>query len=157
MTFVNPSSNGGGSSTAKKTTPAADTVHYKGKVPAATGDLKNVLSCMADECSGVTVTSTSEPIPQHPHGTPHADGEAADLRANSADQARQLLQCASDCGAQYGKNEVLHPSAHSTHMHVHIQTIPGLDSHHHHAGGRGDLPTPNLPDAGNKPDSGNNP
>jgi hypothetical protein len=110
------------------------TIQYKDDVPEADGKLKELLGCIAN-CgrTSITVTSTSEAIPQHPDGTPHAEGEAADLRVPPK-QAEKVLQCASQCGAGFGLNEFEHPSKQATGGHVHVQTGPGK------GGSRGDLP-----------------
>ena len=116
--------------------PAAPDVQYKNGVPAASGQLQSMLTCV-QQCAGqrVTVTSTHEDVPQHGADTPHGRGEAADLRVAPGTE-REVLQCAANCGARFGQNEVAHPSAHATGPHVHIQTGPGVH------GGRGDLPQP---------------
>jgi RHS repeat-associated protein len=113
-----------------------DVLQYKANVPAATGPLERMLSC-TQQCSGqhITVTSTNEPIPQHPDDTPHSRGEAADLRVDPGTE-NEVLQCAANCGAGFGQNERTHPSAHATAPHVHVQIVPGR------RGGRGDLPPP---------------
>jgi hypothetical protein len=91
------------------------------------------------QCPGerITVTSTNEPIPQHPSDSAHGRGEAADLRVTPGHE-QQVLQCAANCGAGYGQNERAHPSAHATAPHDHIQVGPGVN------GGRGDLPPPEV-------------
>jgi len=102
-------------------------------VPAPTGALAALLTC-AENCLGsiLTITSTSEPIPQHPRNSPHGRGEAADMRSPS--NVSKLLCCLSQCGAGFALDEAAHPSAHATGPHVHAQTGPGRN------GGRGDLP-----------------
>jgi RHS repeat-associated protein len=102
-------------------------------IPPPTGALAALLTC-AEDCLGsiLTITSTSEPIPQHPRNSPHGRGEAADMRSPS--NVSKLLCCLSQCGAGFALDEAAHPSAHATGPHVHAQTGPGRN------GGRGDLP-----------------
>ena len=102
-------------------------------IPAPTGALAALLTC-AENCLGsiLTITSTSEPIPQHPKNSPHGRGEAADMRSPS--NVSKLLCCLSQCGAGFALDEAAHPSAHATGPHVHAQTGPGRN------GGHGDLP-----------------
>jgi RHS repeat-associated protein len=86
------------------------------------------------QCLGqpFVITSTHEPTPQHPPGTPHASGQAFDIRfPNQPDKA---LCCAKKCGAGFGLNEYRSPSPRATGGHVHIQIPPGR------RGGSGDLP-----------------
>ena len=140
-TFVNSNDAAGGGNAR-----APGQITYQSKVPAATGQLDTVLKCMASTCPGsaITVTSTSEPTKVHKPDDPHLAGQAADLKASDNQQATRLLTCASNCGALYGKNEVIHPSSNATGPHVHIQTVPGLGPTHEHNGGRGDLPQPQV-------------
>ncbi len=94
-----------------------------------------MLACTA-KCGDakLRVTSTSEAIPQHPEGTPHRMGEAADVTVKPGTEKR-VLQCAALCGAKFGQDEGAHPiPGHTTGPHIHLQTVPGL------LGGRGDLP-----------------
>ena len=49
----------------------------------------------------LTVTSTSEDIPEHPSGTPHRRGVAVDLQYDSVN-ADKILCAASGCGAGFG-------------------------------------------------------
>jgi RHS repeat-associated protein len=98
----------------------------------ATGPILPVLKCM-QTCSKLVVSSTSEDTPVHKAGTPHRLNKAADLEVRPG-QEGATLKCAAQCGAHFGLNERLHPSAHSTGAHVHIQVTPGR------RGGRGDLP-----------------
>jgi RHS repeat-associated protein len=121
---------------------SASGLDYKTGVPHATGDLLDVLVC-TQRCAGdvnATVTSTHEKLPNGKHGpgTPHAKGEAADLRVPKGKES-EVLQCAASCGAKFGLNERLHPSGPGVLPHVHIQTVPGT------RGGRGDLPQPYDP------------
>lgn len=117
--------------------PQQQVLQYKPKIPQATGRLAELLNCVQQQCPGerITVTSTNEPIPQHPSNSAHGRSEAADLRVTPGHE-QQVLQCASNCGAGYGQNERDHPSAHATAPHDHIQLGPGIN------GGRGDLPPP---------------
>jgi RHS repeat-associated protein len=108
----------------------------------ATGELKTVLAC-TQSCVGkeFTVTSTSEPVKGHPDlhgpGTPHGEGEAADIRLSGGKaDVGKAVQCAANCGAKAAFDEYNHPSAHATGPHLHIQTVPTK------SGGRGDLPEP---------------
>ncbi len=102
-------------------------------IPAPSGALDALLTC-TENCLGatLTITSTSEPIPQHPLNSPHGKGLAADIRYPSNPQ--KLLCCASKCGAGFGLDEGAHPSAHATAPHIHIQLNLGRN------GGHGDLP-----------------
>jgi RHS repeat-associated protein len=81
------------------------------------------------------ITSTDEPVREHPEGSVHRRGEAFDVTVPQS-RIRELLQCGADCGAGYAQNEHDHPSSESNGGHVHIQTVPGK------GGGRGDLPKP---------------
>ena len=112
---------------------------YKPGTPPASPPLADLLRCIQN-CLGqpLTITSTSEPIPQHPPGTPHRNGVAADVRPIPGMQS-QFFQCASNCGAGFGLDEGAHPSANSTAPHNHIQIPKGT------RGGPGDLPPPNGP------------
>ena len=97
-------------------------------VPPATGGLLALLNCI-EKCYGLfVVTATTN---DHPPGSPHGRGEAADIRYPS--NPNGFLCCASKCGAGCGLDEMKHPSAHSTGPHIHIQLGPCL------GGSRGDL------------------
>jgi RHS repeat-associated protein len=111
-------------------------VYRDQNVARAQGELREVLAC-TQRCAGggIVITSTSEPNRQHGPGTPHRQGEAADLRVAPQNE-QTVMQCAANCGAQFGQNERIHPSSNSTGPHIHIQTVPGRH------GGRGDLPRP---------------
>jgi hypothetical protein len=101
-------------------------------VPAPSPTLDTLLTCIEDCFGPFVVTSTSEPIPQHPPGTPHRDGTAADVRYPS--DPSKFLCCAKKCGAGFALDEKRHPSAHATAPHIHVQIPPGT------RGGSGDLP-----------------
>jgi len=103
-------------------------------VPEPSPGLDALLTCIENCYGPFVVTSTSEPIPEHPPGEPHRDGTAADIRYPSDPTA--FLCCAKKCGAGFGLDEKRHPSAHSTAPHIHIQIPPGT------RGGHGDLPPP---------------
>jgi RHS repeat-associated protein len=102
-------------------------------IPHPAGALDALLTC-TENCLGssIMVTSTSEPIPQHPPNSPHGRGVAADIHYPS--NPHKLLCCASQCGAGFALDENLHPSAHATGPHIHVQIPSGRN------GGRGDLP-----------------
>ncbi len=108
-------------------------VYYCCGAPPALPPIAPILDCIAD-CLGhpITVSSTHEPIPEHPPGTPHRRHEAADIRYPS--DPNKTLCCAASCGAGFGLDEKKHPSAHSRGPHIHIQVGRGKK------GGRGDLP-----------------
>jgi hypothetical protein len=119
----------------QQSTDNSGNVVYKPGTPQASPAVSKVLSCTAN-CSDETlrVTSTSEAIPQHPAGTPHRKGEAADVTVKPG-TAKRVLACAATCGAKFGQDEGAHPiPGHTTGPHVHLQTVPGK------RGGRGDLP-----------------
>jgi len=103
----------------------------KGGVPAPSPALDTLLTCI-EGCYGhsFTVTSTTD---SHIATSPHGQGLAADIRY-PADPSK-FLCCAGKCGAGFGLDEKLHPSAHATAAHIHIQIPSGTH------GGRGDLPS----------------
>lgn len=103
----------------------------KGGVPAPSPALDALLTCI-EGCYGqsFTVTSTTD---YHDANTPHGRGLAADIRYPS-DPGR-FLCCAGKCGAGFGLDEKIHPSARATAPHIHVQIPPGKN------GGRGDLPS----------------
>jgi RHS repeat-associated protein len=117
--------------------PPAPPLKYKPgvPVPAPNSGLGKLLQCTNNCMNPVqsTVSSTSEATPVHPKGTPHREGDAADIQPGKG-ESKSGLMCAAQCGAKFGQNEYLHPSPHSTGGHDHIQTTPGL------GGSRGDLP-----------------
>jgi RHS repeat-associated protein len=101
-------------------------VVYKPGIPLPSPAVSNMLSCTAS-CSNqaLRVTSTSEPIKEHPAGTPHADGKAADVTVKPGTES-QVTACAKKCGAQFTQDEVHNPiKGHTTGPHVHLQTVPG--------------------------------
>jgi RHS repeat-associated protein len=114
-------------------------VKYKPGIPPAQGKLASLLGCI-ESCVGqeLFVTSTREPIPQHPPGTPHRRGEAADLGSPSQNSG-SVLCCAKGCGAGFALDEAKHPSKRSTGPHFHVQLGPGTK------GGQGDLPSQGCP------------
>jgi RHS repeat-associated protein len=97
-------------------------------------EIDKLLNCIESKTGlNLVVTSTSEPIPQHPTGTPHARGVAVDIQY-SPGSADAILCAAAGCGSGFGLNEAKHPSAQSTAPHIHLQIPPGKK------GGHGDLP-----------------
>jgi RHS repeat-associated protein len=108
-----------------------------GPVPVAipSAAMQALLLCIEAKTGiDLVITSTSEPVKEHPAGTPHGRGVAADIRypAKSAD-ATKILCAASDCGAGFALDEKKHPSAHSNAPHIHIQMPKGTN------GASGDL------------------
>ena len=102
-------------------------------IPWPRGPLLLFTMCLR-KCLGVgfVITSTDEPIPQHPIGTPHGDGGAIDIRFKH--DPNTALCCAGKCGAEFGLDEYANPSGAATGGHVHIQLPPGR------RGGRGHIP-----------------
>ena len=98
-------------------------LEYKDDVPRAEPELEAMLLCTAS-CTGeqLRVTSTHEAIPQHPQGTPHRRGLAADVTTPIPEQ---VMRCGASCGAVFQLNEYALPSSHATGGHVHLQTVPG--------------------------------
>jgi len=93
-----------------------------------------LLRCIESKTGlSLTVTSTSEDIPEHPIGTPHRRGVAVDVKYQPG-TADKILCAAAGCGAGFGLDEAAHPSKHSTGPHMHVQIPKGK------RGGRGDLP-----------------
>jgi len=99
-------------------------------VPDPSPLLDILLRCMESYLGYIYVTSTTD---NHPPDTPHGRGEAIDIRYPS--DAKATLCAAAKCGAQYGKDEKIHPSKKSTGPHIHLQITPGI------GGGKGDLPS----------------
>jgi RHS repeat-associated protein len=81
----------------------------------------------------LTVTSTSEDIPEHAPGTPHRRGVAVDVRY-SPGNADKILCAAGGCGAGFALDEAKNPSPKSTGDHIHLQIPPSPTGRH------GDLP-----------------
>jgi RHS repeat-associated protein len=102
-------------------------------VPAPSPEIDALLKCIESK-TGVplVVTSTSTISKQHPAGTPHARGEAVDLRYPS--DPDKVLCAAAGCGAGFGLDEKKHPSAQAKGPHIHLQIPAGKK------GGHGDLP-----------------
>jgi RHS repeat-associated protein len=97
-------------------------------------EIDALLNCIEGKTGlTLTVTSTSEDIPQHPPGTPHRRGAAVDLKYDPGN-ASKILCAASGCGSGFGLDEAKHPSPKSTGNHIHLQIPAGKK------GGRGDLP-----------------
>ena len=100
------------------------------------------LNCMA-KClnSGFTVTSTSEPNPDHKPGDVHMTGQAADIRYPGwpgpwkPSEAQSILCCAGKCYFGYAQDEYRNPSKPGVRPHIHVQIPRGVKS-----GGRGDIP-----------------
>lgn len=107
----------------------------KAGVPAPSPVLDALLKCI-EARAGVQlfVTSTAEPIRQHPEGTPHRLGVAVDVRYQPGN-ADKILCSAGACGAGYGLDEAKHPSPQSTGDHIHLQIPEGRN------GGHGDIPS----------------
>lgn len=119
--------------------PACGSPKYKPGVPPAKPELDKLLRCIQGCLDRqLLISSTDEPVRVHPPGTPHRRGVAADV-APIPGMSKQVFQCAANCGAGFGLDEVLHPSPNSTAPHNHLQIPPGKN------GGRGDLPKPNGP------------
>lgn len=97
-------------------------------------EIDKLLNCIESSTGlHLTVTSTSEDIPQHPPGTPHRRGLAVDLKYDPGN-ADKILCAAKGCGAGFGLDEAKHPSPQSTGNHIHLQIPAGR------RGGHGDLP-----------------
>lgn len=80
-----------------------------GPVPVAvpSAAMQALLLCIeAKTGADLVITSTSEPVKEHPAGTPHGRGVAADIRypAKSGDAAK-ILCAANDCGAGFALDE----------------------------------------------------
>ncbi len=111
-------------------------LNFKPGVPQGTRDISELnllialLSCV-EKCFGSTLTITAT---TNGHtGGPHVRGEAADIRYDMPNPSK-VLCCAKKCGFNFGLDEKLHPSDHSTGPHIHIQLGNGT------SGGHGDLP-----------------
>lgn len=108
-------------------------------------EIDKLLNCIESKTGlNLTVTSTSEDIPQHPPGTPHRRGVAVDLKYDPG-SADKVLCAAAGCGAGFGLDEAKHPSAQSTGNHIHLQIPAGKK------GGHGDLPKNSCSGNGCKP------
>ncbi len=108
-------------------------------------EIDKLLNCIESKTGlNLTVTSTSEDIPQHPPGTPHRRGVAVDLKYDPGN-ADKVLCVAAGCGAGFGLDEAKHPSAQSTGNHIHLQIPAGKK------GGHGDLPKNTCSGNGCKP------
>jgi RHS repeat-associated protein len=108
-------------------------------------EIDKLLNCIESKTGlNLSVTSTSEDIPQHPPGTPHRRGVAVDLKYDPGN-ADKVLCAAAGCGAGFGLDEAKHPSAQSTGNHIHLQIPAGKK------GGHGDLPKNTCSGSGCKP------
>ena len=97
-------------------------------------EIDKLLNCIESKTGlNLTVTSTSEDIPEHPPGTPHRRGVAVDVRYDPG-TADKILCAAAGCGSGFALDEAKHPSSKSTGPHMHLQIPPGT------RGGHGDLP-----------------
>jgi len=111
-------------------------------------EIDKLLNCIELKTGlNLTVTSTSEDIPQHKPGTPHRRGVAVDLKYDPAN-ADKILCAAAGCGAGFGLDEAKNPSPHSTANHIHLQIPLGPPNM---GGGHGDLPKNTCSGNGCKP------
>jgi RHS repeat-associated protein len=100
-------------------------------------EIDKLLNCIESKTGvNLTVTPTSEDIPEHKPGTPHRRGVAVDLKYDPAN-ADKILCAAAGCGAGFGLDEAKHPSPQSTANHIHLQIPLGPPNM---GGGHGDLP-----------------
>jgi RHS repeat-associated protein len=94
---------------------------FKAGVPIPQNPELYIFTTCLRNCIGeqFVVTSTHEKIPQHPPGSPHANGVAIDIKYLANPDA--YLCCAKRCGARFGLDEKRNPSPNSTAKHFHLQ------------------------------------